>query len=451
MKLIEGKEVSLEGVISNSAFYKGKYHHKFTDGISVVELLYNFPLDPGSIVKITGTVVNDFGSLKITVKDLKSLSAENYSKIQELAENSIQLKAIDFLVQDSTMDKMKDTLISISKKLKASKILGRKVLVKFHNDGDGISGALSLQSFLKASFDQQKSAIYEVRDAIKDLNKLTNSNHPILVLVDFGSSIENKDGLALLKAGGVDVIIIDHHPPSEDLKQYLSVFLNPWFFDNSDNSSKYAAGYLCAEIARMFGKDCKNYAKISLCSDKSELLEISQEEKETSIVLNYAAAYSSYSSNLDFYSNLLSNDVLFQSILYQAQEKIDQLISLSKKHLKKKQIGKFHLFTINLGSLIKRYEFPGLGKSATQIFEALLPQDKPALLICYGPRTLVFRINNIAVKEGADSLEIISHIKKVMAEIVESGGGHTRAAALRVKPDFETSALQEIEDFLKLK
>ena len=135
----------------------------------------------------------------------------------------------------------------------------------------------------------------------------------------------------------------------------------------------------------------------------------------------------------------------------QANEKIEQLISLSKHSLKKSNAGKFEVYKLNLGDIVKKYEFPGLGKSATQVFEKLVPQDSPVVLLGYGPRTVVFRINNIAEEKGADATEIIEHLKKIMPDLIESGGGHVKAAAVRVREGYEVSLLKEIESFLSLK
>lgn len=448
MKLVEGKEIIVQGVVTRSNYHKGSKTYYFTDGEEIVELIYHLPIESGSPIKVTGVVENHHGLSKIKVTSVENLDSSSYLEIQKTAENSAPINEIDFLVRDKIMDSLKTTLLAIARRLHASQKLKREIIVRFHNDGDGISGALSLSSFLKADYTQQNSAIYSVKDAMNDLSKLNNSNHPLVVLVDFGSNVESKDALELLKAAAIEVIIIDHHPTMETISEYTSFCINPWKVANPEIASKYTAGYLASEISRILGKNNLNYAKIALCSDKSDLIEFSQEDKDSGIVLNYVAAYSSYRNALDFYSNVLEKKELFQSILIQANEKIDKLVSLAKHQIKEKEIGPFKLFYLNLGTIVKKFEFPGLGKSATQVFESLLDKDSSSILVCYGPRTVVFRITEPAFEKGADAVKIIEHLKKTMPTLIISGGGHSKAAALRIKEGFETSVLGEVESIL---
>jgi len=357
---------------------------------------------------------------------------------------------MSFLINNNSMNKMSDVMNSIADKLKLIKVSHKDVIIRFHNDGDGISGALSFSKYIRrARYIQQTSSIYSVRNAMFDLNELTGSRNPIVIFIDFGSGQESQEGLSLLKAGGVELIIIDHHPFFEEIVNYCSIYLNPWSYKSIKNPSWYSAGYLASEIIGLLGIDCSKYGKISICSDKSGLRKCEKEYSDFGLVLNYVAAYSTYRSSLSFYSSILENKELFTSMFIQANEKVEQLIFIAKRSMKKKKVGNFFIYYFNMGKTYKKYEFPGLGKSATQIFEKLIEgENTPSLLICYEPKTIVFRITNNAFELGADASRIINHLKRVASDMIISGGGHLRAAAIRINGDNISSLFLEIEDYL---
>ncbi len=484
----EGKKISLEGLLTRSYSVKGKYESIIFDGKEELEVVSDKFIPSGSLVKIEGTIENFFGILKLRASFFELMpeeeSKEKYKLIQERAEASVPLKQTKFLINDKMMEQLKPKIELVARKLYVAQKLGRNIVIRFHNDGDGISGALSLSQFLRGNYIQNSSAVYTVSNALRDLSFLQHTRAPLLVFVDFGNGNESKDGVALLKAGGIELISIDHHPPFEGIENYVSCILNPWIIEYSESSSSYTAGYLCAEISKTLGNQSdrksvtspacptdkghlfgtkpkslsqigsnaqiqfvnasERYARISLTSDKSDLIEVEEEIRNTGIVLNYIAAHAPHTSTLEFYSKVLSNPELFSSILLQAREKIDELIRLSRKSLKEEKVGLFSVFHIGLGTIVKKHEFPGLGKSATQVFEALIPKDKPAILIAHGPEVVVLRLNDFAVENGADGTKIVASLKENMKDFIENGGGHARAAALRVKEGFEKNIIDEI-------
>lgn len=448
MQLAEGKKISLEGILTRSYSVKGKCESIIFDGKEELEVVSEKFLPSGSLVQAEGTIENFFGILKLRASLFELIpeqeAEEKYKLIKEKAEASVPLKQTKFLINDNMMEQLRPKIETIARKLYVAQKLGRNIVVRFHNDGDGISGALSLSQFLRGNYIQNSSAVYTVSNALRDLSFLQHTRAPLLVFVDFGNGNESKDGVALLKAGGVELISIDHHPPFEGIENYVSCILNPWLIEPSEGSSSYTAGYLCAELSKTLGNNTEKYARISLTSDKSDLLEFEEEIKNIGLVLNYIAAHAPHTSTLEFYSKVLSNQELFSSILLQAREKIDELIRLSKNSLKEEKVGVFSVFHINLGTIVKKHEFPGLGKSATQVFEALIPKDNPAILIAYGPEVVVLRLNTLAVENGADGTKIIASLKENMGDFIENGGGHVKAAALRVKEGFEKNILDEI-------
>ncbi|MFA5049523.1 MAG: DHH family phosphoesterase [Candidatus Micrarchaeia archaeon] len=445
MSFLEGEKIIIEGVILRSGSYRAATN-SISDGKNLFELIYSYHLEEGSCFRVSGEIVNFRGILKLKVLETEPVPNSVYEKTEKKAMDSAPIKE-QFIYEDETTRKLKEKIILFSRKLYAAMHLRKNCAVRFHNDGDGICGAICINLFLKGEYIQQNSAIYSIRDAMRDISNLSNSKHPLLVLVDFGSNEESFEALSLIKSAKIEVLIIDHHPVFEKTMEGFEV-LNFWETKNP-LSSKYTAGYICAEISHLLGNDSTTYAKIALNSDKSDLMDYTLDEKNAGLVLNYAAAYSSHQTSLNFYRSILKNKDLFDSMLYQAQDKIDQLVSVSRNQMKEKKIKEFNLYYLNLGALVKKFEFPGLGKSATQIFDALIPKDKPSILLCYGPKSIVLRLNDLAVEKGANANEIIEYLKSSAPGVIESGGGHIRAAAIRVREEFEKSMIDEIINYLE--
>ena len=121
------------------------------------------------------------------------------------------------LISDKITKKLKPKIQQLAEKLTEASMNRRYIMLRFHGDADGISGALALSEVLKCYAYQQNAAVYSVRDAIRDLSNLTNEDNPLAVFLDFGMNKESEEGLGLLKAAGVELVLIDNHPPSEKI------------------------------------------------------------------------------------------------------------------------------------------------------------------------------------------------------------------------------------------
>jgi RecJ-like exonuclease len=257
------------------------------------------------------------------------------------------------------------------------------------------------------------------------------------VLVDFGST--SFDGLNLLKAAGIQYIIIDHHPPGEGIEA-----INPFFF--AKDASKYTAGYLACEIASACGEEMLEFAKIACSGDKSKLIPNDETDAKKAMVLDFLAAHISYGNNLDFYKKVMAKKELFDSIALQADESIVEAVS--KVNVKKTKEGELEIITFGLDNVVKKGEWPPSGKITTRIFETT-STDVPLLCIGYNERTLILRINDAGVEKGLSANDIAKKINEKMGDFVESGGGHARAGAIRVRQGFVKDVLGEVLRMVK--
>ncbi len=444
--------IEFTGLITKAFSVRQTNITEITDGNQTFSFIYPTPLSLGRVIHIKG-VPDSTGPSRVTVQSLHEFSGEELaSKKREIVEclaSKISLSTPELLVQNDVTTLLKPLFETAARKLLLAKSLGRYVLLKFHADADGISGAYAITSFLRCMSHQQNSAVYTSKDAIRDLNLVHHEFDPLVVLLDLGANEESKEGLELLKAAGVEVMIIDHHPPLKEIEKYVSLFVSPWATEVTqsvtiENLSAYPAGYLAVEIARIAGsKNLDWVAPVSCAGDKSTILAVTDEDRKKALVLDFLAINAGYGNNLAFYKSVLEKQELFYSILSQAREKIESISASVKKTKKAKEMSGVFVHVVDLDALSVQHEFPSRGKIATFIFEEL-DHSKPHVVIGVSDRTIIFRINDAAVLRGIQADHIIESLKSTHGEFILSGGGHARAAALRLREGFKSSIVDEI-------
>lgn len=387
-------------------------------------------------------------SVKVLLKGEEAEKAEKisdlYGRVESRLESSLKIKKIKKF--DKTIDALNPNLEDVCRKLHAAQQLNRFITVKFHGDADGISAALILSKFLKANFMKQGAAVYYVGDAIKDIERMGQEFRPLLVLLDTGSGQDSADAVSLVKSAGIELLSIDHHPIYQNSKQNFSVIVNPWMV-SKDEPSNYPAGFLCSRIAAMLGLESGSLENIACAGDKSPIIKVSDEDRNKALVLDFAATYSPFGSGISFYADLLANKPLFDSMLLQANAKLEETSAKLNNMLKSQQTKKAVLYIFNLDAIAERREFPTKGKITGVAFD-LVNSNKPTIVIGWGKKSVIFRMNDAAVAKGLGADQIIKHIKSSLVDFIENGGGHARAAALRIKDGYESIALQEIIVYL---
>jgi RecJ-like exonuclease len=455
MSLVSEQETSFEGIVTRSFNAKGSFVSTLTNGSTSVDVISSEPLESGSYCKVAGVLGEYQGRPQIRTNSINRFPENEKNRflltVMKNADAKATLAAYQPLVADGITAKLDSALSNAARKLLSAKTLNRFVLLRFHGDADGVSGAFALTKLCRMQAIQQNSAVYSVGEAMRDLQLVHHEFIPLVVLLDFGSNPESLEGLRLLKAGGCEVLIIDHHPPSPKISEVATVFVSPWAVVSSegeanknDDVSRYPAGYLAIEIARLCGhNEAAAFAPVSCAGDKSTILPVSDADRDKALVLDYMASYSGFGNNLDFYNSVMSKSELFFSMLYQAREKIEQIYESVKRTLREKEVGGVRIAIIDLERLSKKHEFPSKGKIATRVFESI-NSDKPLVVLGFADKSVIFRINQPANDRGIFADKIIAELKTTMKDFIEAGGGHAKAAALRVREDFAKDVVEEI-------
>ncbi|MBI5046847.1 hypothetical protein HZC07_03895 [Candidatus Micrarchaeota archaeon] len=351
--------------------------------------------------------------------------------------------------------------MELASELMCAKTLSRSALVRFHGDADGISAAFAITSILPyAKAYQQNSAVYTVRDAFRDFSAIGQESNPLVIFVDFGSSESSSEGIKILNDGGVEVIVIDHHPSTVTSSDFRNAkIFNP--FSLSEDGSRYPAGYLCAEIAFACGFLAKDkaleLAKISCAGDKSKILDpLTQSDIEKALVLDFVSAHTSFGNNLDFYKNVMAKDELFRSLFKQAEESISEAAKKAMDGMKSTKIkienkptdvNQLEIISFSLDRIVTKGEWPPSGKITTRVFDILNEEaksTKPILVIGYNERSIIMRLNDSAVALGVTANILAEKMLAAMPDFVEGGGGHDRAGAIRVRSGFVKDVLGQL-------
>lgn len=422
--------------MSKFRFVNGRKRFTVTDGKDEYSFFSREHLEHGAAIVVTGEMDGDMlepsGLVVLSGEDAKGA----YAIVEQALMASIDMPPAPQLVDDDLTRKLWPLMQDAAKTIISAKRLGRSAMLRFHGDADGISGAFALTSILNCKAFQQNSAVYGVRDALRDMSTIGQESRPLIILLDFGSNDASKEALHLLDAAGIEHLIIDHHPPGDAPPRMISPFLFP------EGESRYTAGYLASEIAVACGMDkgkALELAKVACSGDKSDLLENGDAERKRAMVLDFLAAHVSFGNNLDFYRKVMDKDELFSSIAQQADESIEE--AAQKAMMRSKTEGTVVSFPLD--GIIVKGEWPSASKVTTRVFEKLAGEE-PLICIGHTERSVILRLNNAAAKEGLSANDIAKSMMESMADFVEGGGGHVKAGAIRARKGFSKDIVAAI-------
>ena len=391
----------------------------------------------GSCVEVQGEINGE----RIEPTIVVVLEGEEADKaVKEVREKAAgQVKEGPAILKDEVTAKMWPAISKAAAEILYSRKAGRPILLRFHGDADGICGAFALSGVMYCKTFQQNAAVYSVRDALRDIGNVGQDANPLIILLDFASNDASSAGLELLRAAGIQFMIIDHHPPGEKLPEQA---VSPFCY--TGNGSKYTAGYLGCEIAAACGMDLEkagSLARVACAGDKSQILSSKEKDIEKARVLDFLAAHASFGNSLEFYRKVMDKEELYNSISLQARESIDE--AASRVSVKKSEQEGLTIATFALDNVVRKGEWPPAGKITTNIFEDM-SGDNPLLCIGYTERSVIMRLNDAAAERGLSANELAKKTVESMADFVDGGGGHAKAGAVRVKKGFAKEVLNEI-------
>jgi|GEM_PF-6901489 len=327
-----------------------------------------------------------------------------------------------------------------ARKIKTAKLFRRQCLIRFHNDADGIVSCFLISQAINAIKIPQHSAIYSVKEALNDIPRLKYGELPLCIFLDFGCSKECKDAYEILKADEIEIMIIDHHPVDEEIKE-LAFIVNPLL---ENFTAEHTTGYLCKEILDVLGITSYYNYRISLAGDKSSF-PYDENDKKIALALDYAAFHVNPQNALDIYHEILKNENFAISLANKAEEAIQESVEEMKKKAKKFLINNIAFYYLDTEQEEK--SFPPSGKIATYFAETI---EEPALVAGCSSNFCSFRLSKSAKEKDLINLNDFVKSLKEKSSIIESGGGHKFAASIKIKDKnlVLPLILETLKDFL---
>lgn len=330
-------------------------------------------------------------------------------------------------------------------------ILGVPVIIRFHNDADGSSGAVALNRSIKGISEKMglkpniiwimhRSVMYTKTDAEWDTliaNNFSAIEKPLLLITDFGTSENSNNGIEALRKN-FDIIWLDHHPIEENFTgMTLENYINPW---NFGNGSDYTAGYLTCAFAHAFhDSDTKDMEGASLIGDSSIYGSQVSTGREEAAILDLITSDPTIISKAD--GNLVPSEI--ESILSDkkkkseffnyAKVKLDEVLDrafLQMKHLK---AGRHEIIVLDYSEIrSEETKYPLPGRFASKLLtEADRRGGKHYMAIVHYNQFISMRAAG-DVSDAVNIPEIIKKMKEIYSSGIDSGGGHKNAASIKV-------------------
>jgi archaea-specific RecJ-like exonuclease len=354
----------------------------------------------------------------------------------------------ELFVDDACMQKLLPRMQALAMHIRKALDEGKFFAIRYHNDCDGICAGLLIYRALKAidpecyvqSFPSQ-IAVYELGRAYDDLSRMSEPKDSVMILVDHGANPESMPALRMLKAVGMDIVILDHHPHDKEAQKLASHFISPMI---AGGNSSHTAGLLCFELAKLLDPESadERIVKFSLQSDKSEFAEKGKELKEP-VAIDYISTMDEL--DLPFYDSGIDNREMIDEAYLQAKEKIEKAVKQSEHYTDTLDFGSFSVVTVKISKFLKKGEYPPRGKVMNEII-AKKEQELKKPLLCLGiiDDSISFRANKSILDMGFDANKLIVELKHIFGSEIRNGGGHSAAAALQANSDAIPAIEREI-------
>ena len=375
---------------------------------------------------------------------------ELYSRTLSSLVDGIGVRAkaatIDFgVIEITEKDKLRSALADAAESLLRAYLTGAPLIVRFHNDGDGSSGALALYRALSkigagafeggrsASWFMNKSIAYTPDSAYSDsalISQYSSKEKPVLLITDFGTSEESSGGMEIIK-GNADIIWLDHHMPYKGFSSEGARYLNSWNFGSDSNMT---AGALTSFLSQaLSGDHFDELIKASFISDYSKYANTNDADAvRLATVLDYMTAKNKNGLSPKQIEAVISDPDKYISTYATATEQMEEAISLgvntANKHLTDKGVQVFVVDFTPIADKEQGFPLPGRYSSRLQGRLEELNGDRVITAVHFG-NFISMRVSK-AISAEVEILQVIERLKHSNPEI--GGGGHAEAASIRV-------------------
>ncbi len=429
------------------------------------------------VVFIKGPVSERAGKLQIEINTIKQAEQD----FDEVLEKHSEPTRTSFSIESPRFEAMKKRFIKIAKRIRRAVLDNQPILIRHHNDSDGINSGLAIEQACKGFMTRtginpdynlyrspSKAPFYEVGDVFKDVTlakRLTdthNQKKPLILVLDNGSTPEDVFAFKTLKSMGYEAIVIDHHNPviiengETSVCPYLSFHLNPYMFGYD---SKTSAGMLCYELARFIDEEFKNelMPAIAGISDRCDIPETDayiQKTKHTKkeltdigVAIDYTAYQLRFDAGKGLFEELYENKELVSMINEKVKEGAETQLQSTLPYLRTQEINGITLSWIDLEKYTLRFTYPTPGKVTGMIHDKVSIGKEHVPVITLGVLSDMIIIR--ATQPALPVQKIISTLQKELPEANVDGGGHEMAGTIKFVQAHNHEILEKIKKMIK--
>ncbi|MGV8151142.1 MAG: DHH family phosphoesterase [Candidatus Woesearchaeota archaeon] len=448
-----------------------------TDGtMSIDAVTKDSKFESDDVVRLEGFVTERQGRMQIEIIHMEK-SNKDFDKI--LAEQA-KLVRTEFSIKSKRYDLMSDKFIKIAERIRLAIITGEPILIRHHNDADGITSGLTIEIACKQLMEKRgidpshnlyrspsRAPFYEIADVFRDWslsNRIVSFDQkkPLIIVVDNGSTPEDKAGFQILKALGHHAIVIDHHNPviikdgKTSVCEYLDLHLNPYMYGLD---SKTSAGMLCYELSRFISEDFDNpvMPAAAAIADRCDIEETESYIKNSrltredltkiGVAIDFAAYQMKFDSGNGIFEELYNNMNIVKILNDQVTKGVETQLQSTLPYLRTQEINGVIFSHIDLEKYTLRFTYPTPGKVLGMIHDqiALGKENTPVLTIGYVSDMIIIRATHPVLPVHT----IIEKLQKKQPHANVDGGGHEMAGTIKFVTAHLTTIIEFIKDELK--
>ena len=407
------------------------------------------------------------GSLKLPKLVRESAQAEYANAVEgvigrmHLKENAAILSGKEG--KYAGLDALAPAIMRAADRVARSIASGSPIVVRFHNDGDGSSGAIALykaiSSLAKAglgvaapvSWRMNRGISYSMESVSDDMayfSSYSSAEKPLVVIIDFGTSEESAEAMAYAE-GRIDIVWLDHHPiPKGFRKESVLEYVNPW---NVGSDSDLTAGVLgCMLASVLSGEDYADMEAASLVSDYSVYADPGDEAaRSTAALLDF------FTSNGGMARGKKATPKQILGILGddEARAEASQFIDNAFDESIREGMQTMKKYSTAEGVPVRVVDFdrvaslgfgyPPMGKYSSKLHDRLEREaGTGTITIVRGGSYISLRISK-SISGMVSILERIEELKG-LESLGITGGGHNEAASIRCAPEHMDEVVESL-------
>lgn len=412
--------------------------------------------------------LGEFAELSIVDGEVQRFDAADDAKGREELEKGIE--KITASMPNGALYRMgADKVDRVTEKLwkplrEAMLVLARKlavaspIIIRFHNDIDGSSGAYALYKALSKAIESNASIAYKPNfvwrmhggvtysreDATSDILACNNYEFvekPLLLILDFGTSEESNEGIELVRER-FDVVWLDHHPVMEKFAgKSFEHYINPWNFGSDSN---YTAGFLACMFAKTLADiDTKDAEEASLIGDYSEYSKPTPGSRKLAALLDLLTSDTRVIAGLRGNLNpeeidaVLKDRAKSEELIAYAENRVSEMLDLAIKSVKIYKANETQIYVADFEAIRineqERYPLPG--RFASKLLGKIEELNKtPCILLLHFGNFISARMSKALIAR-VDLLKALEGVRSDYSDYVDSTGGHSNAASIRMKSD----------------